>query len=102
MRGSLQHAIVKSYPGHHSRFHLRLLAVFPLRGIGQRSNLFESHWSNQWLTLELNARAEVSINRMWLGARIILVLVSPLVGWAERNPLMPRRQWRCAPAFGIV
>ena len=37
------------------RFHLRLLTVFPLRGTKQRSNLFESHWSNQWLTLELHA-----------------------------------------------
>jgi hypothetical protein len=35
------------------KFHLWLLTVFPLRGTGQRSNLFESHWSNQWLTLEL-------------------------------------------------
>jgi hypothetical protein len=34
------------------RFHLRLLTVFPLRRTGQRSNLSESHWSNQWLTLE--------------------------------------------------
>jgi hypothetical protein len=34
------------------RFHLRLLRVLPLRGTGKRSDLFESHWSNQWLTLE--------------------------------------------------
>ena len=33
------------------RFHLRLLTVFPLRGTLERSNLFESHRSNQWLTL---------------------------------------------------
>jgi hypothetical protein len=32
------------------RFHLRLLTVFPLRGTGQRPNLFAPHWSNQWLT----------------------------------------------------
>jgi len=32
------------------RFHLRLLTLFPLRGTSQRSNLIESHWSNQWLT----------------------------------------------------
>jgi len=37
-------------------FHLRLLTVFPLRGTGQRSNLFESRWSNQWLILELSQR----------------------------------------------
>ena len=34
----------------HRRFHLRLLTLLPLRGSWQRSNLFESHWSNQWLT----------------------------------------------------
>ena len=28
--------------------------MFPLRGTGQRSNLFESHGSNPWLALELN------------------------------------------------
>jgi hypothetical protein len=39
---SLGHAAV--------RFHLQLLTVLPLRGTGQRSNLFESHRSNQWLT----------------------------------------------------
>ena len=32
------------------RFHLRLFTVFPLRGTWQRSNLFESQWSNQLLT----------------------------------------------------
>ena len=32
------------------RFHPRLLIVFPWRGTWQRSNLFESHGSNQWLT----------------------------------------------------
>ena len=32
------------------KFHLRLLTVFPLRGTWERSNLFESHWSNPWLT----------------------------------------------------
>jgi hypothetical protein len=32
------------------RFHLRLLTLLPLRGSWQRSNLFESHGSNQWLT----------------------------------------------------
>jgi len=42
------------------RFHLRLLTVFPLRGTGQRSNCFESHWSIQWLTLELAVRSQKS------------------------------------------
>ena len=40
------------------RFHLRLLTVFPCRGTGDRSNLFQSHWSNQWLTLVTVNKAE--------------------------------------------
>ena len=42
----------RGFPMHrYRRFHLRLLTVFPLRGTLERSNLFESHRSNQWLTL---------------------------------------------------
>ena len=40
------------------RFHLRLLTLLPLRGTWQRSNLFESHGSNQWLTFVIVMRRQ--------------------------------------------
>ena len=41
---------VASWPAFSVGSHPRLPTVFPLRGTSERSNLFPSHWWNQWLT----------------------------------------------------
>ena len=55
------------------RFHLRLLTEFPSRGTWERSNLFESHWLNQWLTSgtvtpEWQDHSQDPYGREWLGS----------------------------------